>query len=920
MKILLVDDDPTVLRTLLGILKLNPACETTIGTGGALAIENAQSAGGVDLLISDVVMEPVDGFTLNAQLRLLYPSMRTIFLSGYDLSAYSEYTQGCSVFFKPVDAQTLLAEVARIQQELPPPAPQPARARTGSIPIAIPAPRPVSAVAVPVARPSAGPVAVAQPTTPTVVATPRAVAVATPTARPAAPTVVATPRAVAVATPVARPATPTAVATPRAVAVATPVARPAAPTAVAVPTAVPVATPVARPSTPTAVAVPTAVPVATPVARPSTPTAVAVPTAVPVATPVARAATPTAVAVPTAVPVATPVARPSTPTAVAVPTAVPVATPVARPSTPTAVAVPTAVPAATPVARPSTPTAVAVPTAVPVATPAARPPVATPAPVAEIDEEVFSSDELLNRKIGNYNIIWKIGDSEWGPIYVAVQTSMARPVAMKVLSESRQEQDPTAKERFLALAQAQAGVKHPAILAVYEGGHASGHTYYTYEYVDGAQLEEMRSQGQQIDDPAALKIVKTVAEGLSYLHQQKISHSPLEAQRIYIGKDGRPHMANIATLPGEPLPDIATDISTLSRIIGGMLPNGVPIDPGLRGMLVRMAFGGEQGFQSWGALLQAVKALEPKVIPVDAVKLTAQEQAAVRAVEQTKKQQKRTLIITALSIGVMLGVGVYLFYYNFIRSNERNLNQMVKIPSGPFLLGESNKRVSLPDFWIDKYEVTIGEYARFLDAYESSSTPQKFDHPKQPEGHTHVPGRGKGDWEIYYDHARAGKPTKGRSIDLNCPVFMVDWWDAYAYAKWAGKRLPTEEEWEKAGRGTTGNKYPWGNDADPKKANTGADYKDDVQDDGAGKVDGYTYWAPVDEFKGDRSPFGVIGMAGNVAEWVDTWDASHTHPVIRGGSYHTVDVKITRRFAEADPEERLEFLGFRCVSDQPPKP
>ena len=126
MKILLVDDDPTVLRALLGILKCNPACETTIGTGGALAIENAQSAGGVDLLITDVVMEPVDGFTLNQQLRRLYPSMQTIFMSGYDLSEYAPYTEGCVVLMKPVDAQVLLDEVARIQEALPPPAPQPA--------------------------------------------------------------------------------------------------------------------------------------------------------------------------------------------------------------------------------------------------------------------------------------------------------------------------------------------------------------------------------------------------------------------------------------------------------------------------------------------------------------------------------------------------------------------------------------------------------------------------------------------------------------------------------------------------------------------------------------------------------------------------------------------------------------------------
>ena len=807
MKILLVDDDPTVLRALLGILKTNPANETTIGTGAALAIENASSMGGVDLLITDVVMEPVDGFTLNQQLRALYPALQTIFISGYDLSAYTAHTEGCAVLSKPVDAQVLLDAVAKVEPLVPKSAPQPLR-------------RPTSPVAIPRAT-------------------------ATPVAR-----VTAAPTAVPVATPVARP-----VASPTAVSVATPVARP-----VAAPTVVPVATPVAR-----AVAAPTAAPVATPVAR-----AVAAPTAAPVATPVVRA-----VAAPTAAPVATPVARP-----VAAPTAAPVATPVARPA-----AIPKAVSAD-----------------------------------SILDEEIFASDDLLNKKIGNYNIIWKIGDCEWGPIYVAVQTSMARPVAMKILSEEIQQRDPTAKQRFLAIARAQAGVKHPAILAVYEGGEASGHTYFTYEYVDGAQLEEMRTQGQSIDDVLALKIIKVAAEGLGYLHHHKIPHTPLEPQRIYIGKDNNPHLANVATLPGENLADMEQDIPTLARIISSMLPNGMAADAGLRGMLVKMAMGGSSGFLSWGALLQAVKALEPKVIPADAIKLTAQEQAAIRAVEETKKQQKRALLLTSLGIFALLWLALGIVWWNFFRSNERNLSQMVHIPAGPFLFGEDNKRATTGEFWIDKYEVTIGQYARFLETLEAAPNPTQFDNPKQPPGKPHYPGRDKQEWQIYYGRARVAKPAKGAFIDLNCPVFGVDWWDAYAYAKWAGKRLPTEEEWEKAGRGDIGYKYPWGNEADPKRCNSGADYNADPRLGEGGRIDGYCWWCPVDAFKGDISPYGVVGMAGNVAEWTDTWAGNHRYPVIRGGSFHTPDVKVTHRFAEAEPEERLEFIGFRCVSDQAPKP
>ena len=548
----------------------------------------------------------------------------------------------------------------------------------------------------------------------------------------------------------------------------------------------------------------------------------------------------------------------------------------------------------------------------------ARPTAKPPQPIAISEEEIFASDDLLNKKIGNYNIVWKIGDSEWGPIYVAVQTSMARPVAMKVLAEDVQRNDPTAKERFTATARAQASVKHPSILAVYEAGQASGHTYYTYEYVDGMQLEEMKSQGQEITDIIALRILKVVAEGLAYLHHQKIPHVSLEARRIYVGKDNNPHLANLAALEGEGHSDIQKDFTTLATVISSLLPRGMASDPGLRGMLTKMTVEGSSGFLSWGALLQSIKTLEPKVIPADAIKLTAQEQAAIRAVEEAKRQQKRALWLTSLGVFALLWLALGIVWYNFLRgSNERNLNQMVQIPAGSFIF-QNGQTAATGDFWIDKYEVTIGQYSRFLDALATNPTTE-YDHPDQPPGKSHIPGKDKTEWDTYYGRARRGLDARFVPIDLNCPIFSVDYWDAYAYAKWAGKRLPTEQEWEKAGRGTNGFQYPWGNEPDLKRANSGADYELNPGPNSKGKADGYVWWAPVDAFSGDKSPYGVIGMAGNVAEWTDSWDAGHKHPVIRGGSFHTKDVKVTQRFTEAEPEFRFEFIGFRCVSDKPPK-
>lgn len=213
----------------------------------------------------------------------------------------------------------------------------------------------------------------------------------------------------------------------------------------------------------------------------------------------------------------------------------------------------------------------------------------------------------------------------------------------------------------------------------------------------------------------------------------------------------------------------------------------------------------------------------------------------------------------------------------------------------------------------------MAEYAQFLDFLAKHSNTTAYDSPLQPAGRSHIPH----DWDIYYGRASSSfsgyRTVRGVPISLDCPVFNVDYFDAYAYAKWKGRRLPTQQEWEKAARGTSGNLYPWGNDWDPKKLNAGGDYKADPGVDYKPAVDGYNWWAPVDALPTDRSPFGVIGMGGNVSEWTDSWDAGRTYVVIRGGNFKsTPERAMTTASIKAYPQTAMETLGFRTASDNPP--
>ncbi len=227
---------------------------------------------------------------------------------------------------------------------------------------------------------------------------------------------------------------------------------------------------------------------------------------------------------------------------------------------------------------------------------------------------------------------------------------------------------------------------------------------------------------------------------------------------------------------------------------------------------------------------------------------------------------------------------------------------MVLIPAGEFQMGdhfnEGNDRelpvhtVYLDAFYIDIYEVTNAQYQKFMDA----------------TGHG-APN--------YWNDSRFNGP------DL--PVVGVSWHDAVAYAEWAGERLPTEAEWEKAARsGLVGKRYPWGDEAPGAGGVYRANY-----DPGNDAADGYAYTAPVGSFPANG--YGLYDMAGNVWEWCADWyDGSYyansppnnplgpdsgSYRVLRGGSWHNHPdhLRVATR-SRIHPADANDDVGFRCIS------
>jgi len=215
---------------------------------------------------------------------------------------------------------------------------------------------------------------------------------------------------------------------------------------------------------------------------------------------------------------------------------------------------------------------------------------------------------------------------------------------------------------------------------------------------------------------------------------------------------------------------------------------------------------------------------------------------------------------------------------------EKTDKEMVYVPAGGFLYAEAKEERELPGFWIDRAPVTNAEYKGFLDA-----------NPEYP-----VPFA-RQDWTQPYNWDKQSRTYPLGRADH--PVVLVTWYDAAAYAEWAGARLPTEVEWEKAARGTDGRRYPWGNWEDGRCNTTEANV--------------FTT-TPVGQYSphGD-SPYGCVDMAGNVWEWTATQDAGDW--VVRGGSFINDRFQARSAFRDWDlPDSGIRLYGFRVVVPSPP--
>jgi len=228
-------------------------------------------------------------------------------------------------------------------------------------------------------------------------------------------------------------------------------------------------------------------------------------------------------------------------------------------------------------------------------------------------------------------------------------------------------------------------------------------------------------------------------------------------------------------------------------------------------------------------------------------------------------------------------------------------NEMIVIPAGDFIRGTNDRLadegpehvVHLDEYFIDKFEVTNLQYKRYIDDV-GRRAPEHFDERQVPEGKA--------------DH----------------PVTFVSWKNAQTYCQWAGKRLPTDQEWEKAARGLDARTFPWGNEFEMHNANTPVRWETLGEE-------GDT--SPVGAFAAGKSPYGLYDVSGNVWEWTDAWYMAYPNNMrqtenygkkyrtLKGGSWWDcsfykcgISAPVYNR-SFFNPKVKNSSFGFRCAKD-----
>lgn len=485
------------------------------------------------------------------------------------------------------------------------------------------------------------------------------------------------------------------------------------------------------------------------------------------------------------------------------------------------------------------------------------------------------------RLLGDYRLIESLGEHPSETTWMAEQASVQRPVVVVELTDLSQ------RAAFLARVRAKASVDHPLIGSVYEAVSEDDLCFVAMERLPGSTLAERLAMGEAMRPSEFAHLLRRLAEAMLYLQGRGMATEPLTPTAVHVDRQGVVRVENLA-LDGESVPEAtAKDIARLGEALPPLVADGHPGASRILTVLAWMRGEGIERTLSWEEVRSYGEQIEGQLVePVVAAG------APVTARARPARSPFPAILGGIVGVALIGGAAALLMNRPPVEPPpvKIGLPPPVSIGAGEHPSPDGGTE-RLPAFRISACEVTIGEYESFLRVLEHLEPGERdlFDHEGQPaDKQGHQPD----EWAAMLEAARVGGTWNGRPMDLNCPVVGIDWWDAVAYCDWKGGRLPTQEEWFAALR-------------------TKLEKPEFLQP---------AAWGPVTAIgMKDRTPHGLRGMAGSVAEWTRRPAVNPANPlgarlhVIIGASFAKPSNGALARQWTKDRELRRDDLGFRIV-------
>lgn len=505
-------------------------------------------------------------------------------------------------------------------------------------------------------------------------------------------------------------------------------------------------------------------------------------------------------------------------------------------------------------------------------------------------------ENLSGREAGPYKISTPAGPHPLGRLYWAKHHQLQRSLQILV--------PPLGASVFPKAIRAMARVNHPAVYSLYESIPWKNRILVALEPVLHPSLLQLRLSGQALSVLAGARLATTFASVLAEMESTATPARLLGEYDFTLSPKETPRLRNPAAYPGQPEATLQENARQLAAVLEPFFHGQAKAAP----LLHVLHSPGTSAFD----LLRQTREFERQLAEIREIHVRKEEREAAEKMLKARTVRRWAIGIGTIAFAAFLAAYVRVIFQTFFLDAPGSLPEAeLVVPAGTIV--REGETVEVGAFFLDRHEVTIGEYEKFLKQVRLDPHWMRF-LPSNAQSEKKSPADLEPrDWAEILRRARKQQSYQDQKISRDTPVFNVDFASAAAFATWKGRRLPTMEEWLRASGGD-GRKYPWGNEAQPAPANLGLGRTEPSRRD---PDDSFLNAAPGESFPKDRGPYGHLDLGGNVSEWAV---GPGQKPVALGGNFTDpgpIPLERARRQDEhrGDPPAgaQLEVIGFRTA-------